>query len=173
MCGRQGKARGTNIANPPPPPSAAPLRPLRQHLPQLRIVFILVHMMHSDVPASLSAPSLIPPSSQVSAKDNVPLQIIRPRILVLSVRTKRTHIPGTRMHKAMPYHFVFALEALAALGAGAAGDGAVVRARLGVDVCVRTVSPPSANIITLLPRVRGQDKGQAAKGWERKEANVL
>jgi hypothetical protein len=67
---------------------------------------------------------------------HMPLQVIRPRILVLSVGTKRTHIPGARVHEAVADHFVFALEAFAAFGTGAAGDGAVVRARLGVHVGV-------------------------------------
>lgn len=43
------------------------------------------------------------------------------------------------MHEPMANHFIFALEAFAAVGAGAAGHGAVVRAGLGVDVCVRTL----------------------------------
>ena len=43
------------------------------------------------------------------------------------------------MHEAVPDHFVFALEALAAFGAGAAFDGAVVRARGAVDVFVGAV----------------------------------
>lgn len=41
------------------------------------------------------------------------------------------------MHKPMPDHLVLALEAPAGLAAGAAGDGAVVRAGLGVHVLVR------------------------------------
>lgn len=69
-------------------------------------------------------------------KYHIPLQIVRPRILVLSVRTKRTHVPRTRMHETMPYHLVLALEALSTFGTRASRNGAVVRARLGVDICV-------------------------------------
>jgi hypothetical protein len=55
------------------------------------------------------------------------------------IRTERTHIPRRLVHEAMPNHFVFALEAFSAFGAGAAQDGAVVRPGLGVYVCVGTM----------------------------------
>ena len=43
------------------------------------------------------------------------------------------------MHEAMSYHFVFPLEALAAFATGAAFHRTVVRAALGMNVCVRAV----------------------------------
>ena len=45
---------------------------------------------------------------------SIPLQIIWPRILVLSVRTERAHVTWRLMDKAMTYHFILAFETLTA-----------------------------------------------------------
>jgi hypothetical protein len=55
---------------------------------------------------------------------------------VLAVGTERAHIARGFVHQAVADHFVFALETFAGAGARAAGDGAVVRPRLGVNGCV-------------------------------------
>ena len=65
------------------------------------------------------------------------LQIVRSRIPVLSVAgAERADVAWGFVHEAVADHLVFALEAFAAGGAGAALDWAVVRAGLGVDVCM-------------------------------------
>ena len=65
------------------------------------------------------------------------LQVIRSRIPVLSVAgAERADVAWGFVHEAVADHLVFALEAFAAGGARAALDWAVVRAGLGVDVCM-------------------------------------
>ena len=76
-------------------------------------------------------------SMQDTTGVSAPLQIIRSRILVFAIRAERTHIARRLMHEAMADHFVFALEALAALGARAALHGAVVRSVLRVHIRMR------------------------------------
>lgn len=56
---------------------------------------------------------------------------------MLALRAERADVARAVVHEAVADHLVLALEALAALGARAAGDGAVVRAALAVDVLVR------------------------------------
>jgi len=73
----------------------------------------------------------------VGGKDvDVPLQVIRSRISMFTVRTKGTDVAGGVMDEAVSFHFVFALEAFAAFAALAAFDGAVVWSLRGVDVHV-------------------------------------
>lgn len=40
----------------------------------------------------------------------IPLQVIRSRILMLLIRTKRTHIARRPMHKTVADHFIFPFE---------------------------------------------------------------
>lgn len=72
----------------------------------------------------------------MSKSHNIPLQVVRPRILMLPLRTKRTSITWALMHKSVPYHLILSFEAFAAFGTRAAGKRAVMRARGGVDICV-------------------------------------
>ena len=58
---------------------------------------------------------------------HVPLEVIWSGVAVGAVRAERAHVAGRAVGQAVADHFVFALEALAALGAGAAGYGAVMR----------------------------------------------
>ena len=68
---------------------------------------------------------------------NVPLEIIWSGIAVSLVRTERTDVAWRVVHKTVADHLIFALEALSALGAGTALDGAVVWSELRVDICMR------------------------------------
>jgi hypothetical protein len=74
------------------PPSIPTLGPLREDIPQLRVVLVLIHMMHPDVS----------------------LQIVRSRVLMFSIRTERTDVAGGIVDEAVSDHFVFPLEAFAA-----------------------------------------------------------
>ena len=71
------------------------------------------------------------------AGEDVPLQIIRSRILVLPIRAERTHVPRRLVHEAVSDHLVLPLEAFAAFRAGAVANGTVVRAVRRMNVCVR------------------------------------
>lgn len=57
---------------------------------------------------------------------------------MFAVWTEWANIAGRLVHEAMPYHFVFAFESLTAFASGAALNGAIVRTRLRVDVCMGT-----------------------------------
>lgn len=146
------------ITNASPPTPTAPFGPLRQHIPQLRIVLVLVHVVYAYMSVSVIPnhpvskryfmkertvnshmdffPLFLFPPSPKKKRVNSPLKIIRPRILVFTIWTKRTHVAGRLMHKAMANHFVFALEAFAAFATGAFLDRTVVGAVLGVDIGV-------------------------------------
>ena len=56
------------------------------------------------------------------------LQIIRARVPVLTVLAEGADVAGGVVDEAVPNHLVLPLEAFAAFAAGAAADGAVVRA---------------------------------------------
>jgi len=58
---------------------------------------------------------------------NVALQVIWTWISVISIRTKRAHVPGAVVNKAMTNHFVLAFKTFAALAARTACNRAVVR----------------------------------------------
>lgn len=77
-------------------------------------------------------------AKEVTNPHHIPLQVVRPRILMLPLRTKWTSITWALMHKSMPYHFILSFEAFTAFGTRAAGDRAVMRARGRVDICVGT-----------------------------------
>jgi hypothetical protein len=64
------------------------------------------------------------------------LKIIRPRILVFTVRTKWTNISRGSMYKAMTNHFVLSLETFATLASRASSHGAIVWSTLRVNICV-------------------------------------
>jgi hypothetical protein len=51
---------------------------------------------------------------------NMPLQVIWSRIFVFAIWTEWTHITRRVVHKAVPYHLVLSLEALATFAAWAA-----------------------------------------------------
>lgn len=67
---------------------------------------------------------------------DVPLEIIRSRILVSLIRTERTYVSGRIVHKTVTDHLVFSLEALSALRARTALYGTIVWPELRVDICV-------------------------------------
>lgn len=102
-----------------PPPALVPaLGPLRQHLPEQGVVSVLVDVVDADVA----------------------LQVVGAGVLAVALRAKGADVARRVVHEAVADHFVLALEALAALGAGAALDGAVVRPALRVDVGVRAAA---------------------------------
>ena len=68
---------------------------------------------------------------------NLPLQVVRSRVLVFSIGAERTHIARRIMYKAMPYHLVLAFEALSAFAAWTARDGAIMWAVLRMYVRMR------------------------------------
>lgn len=68
-----------------------------------------------------------------------PLEIIRPGILVLLIRTEWTDITRRIMHQAMPHHFIFALEAFPTHATWTAFYRTEMRPLLGMDVRMRAV----------------------------------
>jgi hypothetical protein len=71
-----------------------------------------------------------------------PLQIVRPRIPVLLVRTERADITRRVMDQPMPYHFILSLETLPSDSSRAVFDRAIMGPTLRMNICVRA-SPES------------------------------
>lgn len=67
---------------------------------------------------------------------DIPLEVIRPGVLVLPVWAKGANIAGGIVDKSMTDHLVFPLEAFASLASWTSRDGAVVRPRGRVNVCM-------------------------------------
>jgi len=67
------------------------------------------------------------------------LQIVRTWVSVVSVRTERTHIAWTVVHKPMTNHFVLAFEAFTTLATITTSDRAIVRPARTVHIRVRTI----------------------------------
>jgi hypothetical protein len=88
---------------------------------------------------------------------NIPLEVIRTRVFVLLVVAKRADITWRIVNKPMPYHFIFALKALATLGSGTSFDGTKIRAVVGVYVRMRTWGKKSASHVKRFYRARSSD----------------
>ena len=89
--------------------------------------------------------------------DNIPLQIVRSWISVLTLGTKGTNVAGRLMHETVADHLILALEALPTFGTGARLDRAIMWATLRVNVGVRAeypsvVAPIEARVNTYLRR---------------------
>lgn len=72
---------------------------------------------------------------------SLPLQIIRPWISMLLLRTKRANISRRVMHKTMSNHLILALEALSTNTPRAAWNRTIVRTLLGMYICMRAAHP--------------------------------
>ena len=70
---------------------------------------------------------------------NIPLQIVWPWILMLSVGAKRTNIAWAIMYETMPNHFVLPLKAFAPFTPRATFDGTVMGSTLAMDISMGTV----------------------------------
>jgi len=70
---------------------------------------------------------------------NVSLQVIWTWISVISIRTKRAHVTGAVVNKAVTNHLVLAFEPFAALAARTTSDRAIVRSVRAVNVGVRAI----------------------------------
>lgn len=118
----------SRTSSPPPPPrgTRTSSRPLAQHLPQQRIVSILVDMVNPHVALQIIGPRVLVPSACAWAA-----------AIVACVWAEGAHIPGSIVGQAVADHLVLAFEALAAFAAGAAGDGAIVGSVWGVGCGVR------------------------------------
>lgn len=66
----------------------------------------------------------------------LPLQIIRPWVLVLSFRTERTDVAWAFVYKTMSDHFVLSFETLATFASRTISDRAVMRSVLTMHVLV-------------------------------------
>ena len=78
---------------------------------------------------------LLEPSRSIDI--NSPLQIIRPRILVLLIRTERAGIIWTLMNQSMPLHLVLTLKAFAVLAVRATFDWAEMVPGGAMNILVR------------------------------------
>ena len=67
----------------------------------------------------------------------LPLEVIRPGILVFSLRTEWTDVAWRLMDQAMPDHFVFSLEPFTAFRTAAGLDWAIMWPNLRMYVHVR------------------------------------
>jgi hypothetical protein len=48
------KTSGTGVTNPPSPPPIPTLRTLRKHISELRVIFVLIGMMYTHMPITLT-----------------------------------------------------------------------------------------------------------------------
>lgn len=71
---------------------------------------------------------------------NLPLEIIRPRVFILLVRTKRTCIARRVVNKSMPDHLILALKTLAPNAPRAPFNRAEVGAFLRVRIDMRAIA---------------------------------
>jgi hypothetical protein len=73
--------------------SSAPATPafwaLREHVAELRVVFVLVDVVDTDVPGGLVSRRVISITALYT-----PLQIVRPRVLVFAVWAEGTDVAG-------------------------------------------------------------------------------
>ena len=122
---------------PPSPLLPSAFNPLRKHLTQSRIVLVLLDVVYANMPIIHQLHPTLAPTTVLS---DSPLQIIRPRIPMLLIRTERTDVSGTVVHKTMPYHLVLPLETLVAYAARALFHGADVWSGRAVYVSVRAIT---------------------------------
>jgi hypothetical protein len=108
-------------------------RSLHQYIYKHWVILIFVCVVHANVSVIGSAKL----ATKQGATNSSPLKIFGSRILVVSIRTKRTNIPGTLVDEAVSYHLVLPFEAFATFGAWATFYWAIVRPRLTVDVAMR------------------------------------
>lgn len=114
----------------PSPPAIRSVWPLRQDVAEEGVVFVFIDVVYP----------------------HMPLQIVRPGILVFAIRAERAHIPRRLVDQAVPDHLILALEALAALASRASLDGAVVGPGRRVYVGMR------------VEQVLGLERGSVAAG---------
>lgn len=117
--GREGGRGPVLRADAPTTAPAASFGPLRQDVAEKRIVLVLVDVVNP----------------------HVSLQIVWPRILVISLWTEWTDVARRIVDQAMANHFILPLEAFATFATTTARDRAVVRAGLAVDIGVRAAWP--------------------------------
>ena len=128
---------------PPPTLLTQALDPLRQHFAQRRIIAILIHMMYADVSFNMSADG----ASKVRYS-SAPLKVIRPGILVLSIRTEGADVAGTIVDQPVPDHLVLALETLSTFTSRTLLHGAEIRSLRAMHVPVRAARFRSAHRVS-------------------------
>ena len=120
-----------------PPRLSRTLDTLIQYLTQLRIIAVFVHVVNADVSAHAIISTMNAPLDNWVARRNIPLQVVRPWILVFALWTEGTHVAWTVVYEAVPDHLVLALETFPSLTTGALGHRAVVWADRAVNISVR------------------------------------
>ena len=89
-------------------PPGTRLKPLRKHVPQSRVVQVDVAVIHTNVSNVCSLAWRSDPQHE----QRLPLQVIRARIFVFSLRTKRADVSRRPVNQPMSNHFIFPLESL-------------------------------------------------------------